>query len=62
MILFNYAKVNNIFLYIPVFNQFFFGVEVYQEKNKFGLKENDKIILDAKYKNLFVWAIILLLH
>ena len=29
-----------------------FGVEVYQEKNKFGLKENDKIILDAKYKKL----------
>lgn len=29
-----------------------FGVEVYQKKNKFGLKENDKIILDAKYKKL----------
>ncbi len=29
-----------------------FGVEVYQEKNKFGLRENETIILDAKYKKL----------
>lgn len=29
-----------------------FGVEVYQEKNKFGLKEGENIILEAKYKKL----------
>lgn len=29
-----------------------FGAEVYQEKNKFGLKEGENIILDAKYKKL----------
>ncbi len=28
------------------------GVEIYQEKNKFGLKNNEEIILEAKYKKL----------
>lgn len=42
-----------IFFFIFLFSiNSSFGVEVYQEKNKFGLKENDKIILDAKYKKL----------
>lgn len=42
-----------IFFFIFLFSiNSSFGVEVYQEKNKFGLKENNKIILDAKYKKL----------
>ena len=42
-----------IFFFIFLFSiSSSFGVEVYQEKNKFGLKNGETIILDAKYKKL----------